>query len=338
MKNIKTLRALAGSNMQNAFLVMGILLVCAVVGALRPTVFLTWDNINSMCLQISEVGLLTLGMMLAFLIGGIDLSVVSNAVLSATISGSVMLELADTSTGLAIAAAIVVALAVSIVCGFVNGLLIAQIKLPAILATLGTNSLFRGIATGLTGGSTLSGYPMAFSLISNGHIFGIYYAFLIFIVAAALISLYLNRLRGGFLASMTGSNEKAAYYSGVSTKRVIISVHTLVGLIAGVAGIVMMSRSNSINPDYGTSYLLQTILVCVVAGVNINGGRTRISGVALSLVLMQMISTSFNILLSQYTGANFFKNFAWGFLLLLIMVLNFYSGRVRTRQSGRLST
>lgn len=103
------------------------------------------------------------------------------------------------------------------------------------------------------------------------------------------------------------------------------------GIIAGIAGIIMMSRSNSINPDYGTSYLLQTIIICVVAGVNINGGYAKVSGIVLALLLMQIISTSFNMLLAGNTGANFFKNFAWGALLLAIMVLEYFAANRRRK-------
>jgi len=319
----------------NLLLLVSTLIVGTFVSMIRPNIFLTWDNLNSMLLQISEVGLLTIGMMFAFLIDGIDLSIVSNAVLSATAGGYVILEISPGNTGLGIAVGIITAILLGTICGLINGYLVAKIKLPAILATLGTNSLYRGIAMGMTKGSTLSGFPEVFSKISNSTLAGIYNAFLIFLIVAIAAALYLNLTKEGFLAAMTGNNKKAAAYSGINIEKSIIHVHGMIGMIAGIAGIVMMSRSNSINPDYGTSYLLQTILVCVVAGVSISGGKAKLSGIVLALLLMQIISTSFNMLLTQYTGANFFKNFAWGALLLIIMILEYYQSNRRNKPVKR---
>ena len=245
-----------------------------------------------------------------------------------------MLAVKD-SPGLAIGACILTALTLGTALGIFNGFVISKINLPPILVTLGTNSLFRGIAVGLTGGSTLGGFPDGFSVIGNGTVFGIYYAVLIFGAVMAGVGIFLTRTADGRKAALMGSNEKASYFSGVNNTGLRIKIYAMIGFIGGIAGIVMMSRSNSINPDYGTSYLLQTILICVVSGVNINGGKVSVAGMALALILMQIISTSFNMLMVGYSGATFFKNIIWGALLVALMVITCDSARRKPRTERR---
>lgn len=321
-KNINYIKTmLQKTDTSNLFLLGLIFAITIAMSLAKPDIFPTQGNLSSMLLQISDVGLLSLGMMLSFLIGGIDLSIVSNAVLSATVGGMTMLYLEPYGLGVAITAGITIVLLVGSLCGFINGILIAKVGLPAILATIGTNILFHGIAVGITGGSTLQGFPEQFSIIGNGQIFGIYYPFIILLFIILILSIFLKSTSSGARIYLLGSNAKASFFSGIENVKVAVGVHTLIGFIAAISALIIMSRSNSINPDYGSSYLLQTILVCVVGGVNINGGYGKTSGIMLSILLLQLISTSFNMLLREYPGANFFKNFAWGFLLLLIIVL-----------------
>ena len=332
---MKKKRSILGAmSKHNRLLIVFTVCLFVIMSLVKTDIFLTWENINSMLLQVSEIGLLSVGMMLAFLIGGIDLSVVSNAVLSATVGGYVMLAL-EGSPGLAIGACVVTSVALGTVLGIFNGFVVSKINLPPILVTLGTNSLYRGIAVGLTGGSTLGGFPEGFAVIGNGTVFGIYYAVLIFAAVMAGVVIFLNQTASGRKAALMGSNAKAAYFSGVNNTRLSIKIYGIIGLIGGIAGIVMMSRSNSINPDYGTSYLLQTILICVVSGVNIDGGKVSVAGMILALVLMQIISTSFNMLMVGYSGATFFKNIIWGALLIALMVITYYSSRRKPKAEGR---
>ena len=318
-----------GLNRYDLLLTGFIVLIFVMMCMIKPNLFPKWDNINSMFLQLAEIGLLSVGMALAFLIGGIDLSIVSNAVLSATLAGYVMLAFKDSAPFVSITAGICTAVLTGTVCGAVNGALISKVNIPPILATLGTNSLYRGIAVGITGGTTLGGFIEEFAVIGNGHIFGVYYAFIIFLIIIIGVGLFLGRTRGGVLTALLGRNEKAAYFSGIHNTKLTIAVYAAIGSIAGAAGIIMMSRSNSINPDYGVSYLLQAILICVVADVDIKGGRVRMSGLFLALLLMQIISTSFNMLMTGYSGATFFKNIVWGLLLLILIIIKYYSANRR---------
>jgi simple sugar transport system permease protein len=301
------------------------------MSGLRPDVFPAWENLTSMMLQISEVGILSLGMMLAILIGGIDLSVSAAAVFTATLASLVLTRFSHMGSFEVIAMAIFVSLLSGILCGFINGFLIAKVGLPAILATLGTSTLYAGLSTAITHGSTITGFPRAFLVLGNGNLAGIPVPFLVLVFACIVASLILNRTVWGNRIYLLGSNARASLFSGVDNTKVTIYTHSFIGLISALAGLIMMARTDSINPAYGTSYVLQTLLVAVVGGISVIGGSGKVSGVFMALILLQFLSTSLNILLYRFPGANFFKNFAWGALLLAIMVVNFYA---RKRVTG----
>lgn len=311
----------------NLLLLSLLLAFGAAMSIIKPQIFPTWENLNSMLMQVADIGLLSAGMLLSFLIGGIDLSVVSTSVLSATVAGFVILRLAPAGTGLAIITGFAVAILTGLICGAINGLLIAKVKLPSILATLGTNALYRGVAIGITGGVTIGNFPQAFADIGSGTIGGVYYVFFIFVVLIILVHIYIRYTGSGFQAALIGNNAKAAYFSGIDNTSLTIVVHTVIGGVVSVAGMIMMSRANSINPDYGVTYLLQSILVCVIANVDINGGKAKIFSLVLALLLMQLISTSFNMLMLGYSGATFFKNIVWGFLLIALLVYQLKVGQ-----------
>jgi simple sugar transport system permease protein len=311
------------------------IVIFILMSVLKPDIFPTWENLTSMMLQISEVGILSLGMMLAILIGGIDLSISATAVLTAILASFTMVHFSHIDSSILIVIACIISLVSGILGGFLNGFLIAKVGLPAILATLGTSTLFVGLSTAITNGSTINGFPSAFLVLGNGNLAGIPIPFVILVFISIVTSIILSRNVWGSRIYYLGSNAKASLYSGVDNTRVTISTYVFIGLIAALAGLVMMARTDSINPVYGTSYVLQALLVVVVGGVGVAGGSGKVSGVFMALVLLQLLSTSLNILLYRFPGANFFKNFAWGALLLIIMVVNYY---VKKRHSSRNPT
>lgn len=305
-----------------------ILMICAfvVMSIFLPGKFLTLSNFQSMSSQIPEFGLLAIAIMLAMLTGGIDLSVVSTANLAGVgaaliLTGSLFPQLGGYGEGLVVIMAILFALAVSLLCGLVNGFLIAYIGAPAILATLGTMSIFSGIAIVITKGYGIAGFPENFLFIGSGTIFSIPMPLIIFIICTLVMALVLDRTSLGFNLYMLGSNPVAARFSGINNRGILIRTYMLSGLYSGLASIIMISRANSIRPGYGSAYLLQAILVCVLGGVDPSGGYGSISGLVLGIIMLQILQSGFNIL----AFSPFSKNVIWGLMLILVMVLNFYS-------------
>ncbi|MGB9896925.1 ABC transporter permease [Thermanaerothrix sp.] len=336
----KALIELLGWNGYQVLLLLMAIFIFVLMSLLEPHTFPTINNLTSMAFQISELGILSIGMALSFLIGGVDLSITATANLSAVLAGLVLKNLlplgaSDAQVWLTFFLAALVALAAGLLCGAINGLLIGRVGVPPILATLSTLTLYTGIAVGITGGTPVSRFPEQILFIGIGKFLGIPIPLLIFIFVFLAISILLNRTAFGFKIYMLGTNPIAAQFSGINNKGIILWTHTIIGLLSAITGIIILTRTNSAYADYGTSYILMTILVTVLGGVAVSGGFGKLSGVVLGLIALQFLSTGFNMVLLKFTGSNFFRDFAWGLLLLLVMVINYYSNVQKLKSKGR---
>ena len=298
--------------------------VFAVMAIFLPGKFLTVINFQSISSQIPEFGLLALAMMLAMMTGGIDLSVVSITNLTGVVGAIVLTKFVSPQMGegqiiLIIILAILATIASSLVCGLINGFLIANVGVPPILATLGTMGFFLGIAVVITEGHGVTGFPDEFLFIGSGTVGIIPVPLIIFIICTLIVALVLNKTSLGLSIQMLGSNPVAARFAGINNNNILIKTYVMTGLLAGISSIIMISRVNSMRPGYGYAYLLTAILVIVLGGVNPSGGFGTVSGVVMGVIILQLLQSGFNILAFN----PFFKKFMWGFMLLLVMVINF---------------
>ncbi|MDW8396451.1 MAG: ABC transporter permease [Anaerolineae bacterium] len=311
-------------------------LIFIVMSLLRPNVFPTVENFRSMGSQFPEIGILAIAIMIAMLTGGIDLSVVSIANLSGVLAGLFIRAVipADAPPSvvvLGLVGAVAIALASGVLLGLFNGLLIARVNLPPILATLGTMTLYTGINVVITRGNAVFA-ENRLVFIGNTYVFDLIpIPTLIFAVVVAAISLILNHTAFGLKLYLIGSNEKAARFSGIDVPRTLIGAYVLSGLLSAIVAIIFLGRNNSAKWDFAPSYVLQAVLVAVLAGVNPAGGSGRVAGIVLAILALQFVSTGLNMLLLAVSGGQFFKEFAWGALLLIIMVVNYYSEQRRQR-------
>lgn len=290
-----------------------------------PEKFLTVINFQSMASQFPEYGLFAMAIMLTMITGGIDLSVVSIANLSGVVGAMVLAshvkaQALGISPGTIIFLAIIATLIVSFVCGLVNGLVITAVGVPAIIATLGTNGLFMGIAIILTEGHGIRGFPEEFLFIGSGTILGIPMPLIIFVVVALIVSLMLKKSAQGFKMYMLGSNPIVTRFSGINNNAVLVKTYLFSALLAGIAAIIIISRVNSMRPGYGYAYLLLAVLLAILGGTNPAGGRGGVLGLCMAIVILQVLQSGLNIL-----GFNpFLKKFIWGLILILFMVVNYY--------------
>lgn len=299
--------------------------------------FFSIRNLQSMAVQFPEFGILAFAIMITMLTGGIDLSIVGAANLSAIAAALVLTRLSgDGGAGVplevTIPLAMVVALVVSSLCGLLNGFLVSKVGIVPILATLGTGSLYTGLSYVITGGPAITTTQLAF--IGNGSIAGLPIPVIVFVVLAIIFAVILNRTSFGFNVYMLGTNARAALFSGISDVRVLVRTYWLAGLVAGIAGIIFLARANSAKPDYGASFILLTVLIAILGGVSYTGGFGTVSGLVLSVLSIQFLSTGLNMLMLQLSGSSaaiFFRQFAWGALLLLVMVVNYYVEQRRQR-------
>lgn len=299
---------------------------------LKPELFLSVENFSSMSFQIPEFGLLAIAMMIVMITGGIDLSIVGIANLSGILAALVMIKYIpkDAGTGSIIpvvVASIAISIIAGIICGLINGLAVTKIGIPPILATLGTMQLFTGIAIVITKGTAVFGFPDQFISIGNGSIGIIPISFLIFIALAIVFYILLNKTSFGLKLYMLGSNPKSSKFSGINNNLLLLKTYVYSGILASLAGLVIIARTNSAKADYGTSYTLQAILVAVLGGVNPNGGFGKITGIILAILTLQFLSSGFNIM----HISNLLKDFIWGAVLILVMIINYFSDYMRNK-------
>ena len=309
-----------GVDRQTLFL---LLINCAVLAAgagFAGANFMDSYNLQSMAAQVPELGLLALGVMLAMISGngGIDLSGIALANLAGIVAFLLtrnLIPVADapllfswTFAGLA--------LAVGLVGGFINGIMIAYARLTPLIATLGTQLVFTGVAVFLTNGSAISlGYIEPLDNFGNMPVLSIPMCFALFLAIAALLAFLLKYTPFGVTLMLMGSNSKAARYGGINEKRMLLITYTICGVLAAIAGIIIAARNSSVKWDYGGSYVLIAILIAVLGGVKPEGGYGKVLCVLLAATALQILSSLFNFM----NISNFFRDLAWGVLLLVLL-------------------
>ena len=322
----------AGKNQTVNYLILLLIALVVCFGLALQDTFLSLGTLQSMAFQLPELGVLALAMMITLLCGGINLSIIATANLTALTIGYLLTHLMPaewaSAAGIgAILLAIVAGLAVAGLIGLLNGFIIAYVGVSPILATLGTMTMVKGISIGLTHGNVISGFPEPILFIGNGVVLGVPMAVIVFALCAAPLALLLNRTPLGIAIYMIGSNERSTRFSGIDTRRVLLKVYVLSSLLCGIAALVMMSRFNSANAAYGESYLLITILAAVLGGVDPFGGFGRVMGLVLALIILQVISSGLNLL-----GLSAHLTLAiWGAILILVMAVGYLNVRLGDR-------
>ena len=301
----------------------------------RFSKFYTVINFTTMASQFPEFGIMALGGMLCMITGGIDLSSVGVAnVTSITMGMFMKTQMVEGSiSAFTMIAAFAMAICIGLVVGAINGVLISKIKIPPILTTLGMNQLVTGVSMVITGGNAVSDLPMNYAETINqklikvipgkrGVMQGVLPVQLVFFVVIALIVWFLlARTSFGKKIYMIGTNENVARFSGVKVDRMLIKTYAISGICAAIGGMIMLANYNSARSDYGSVYTLQCILIVVLGGVDPKGGRGKISGVLLAIILLRLLETGLNRFpqISSY-----YINLIYGAVLLLVMVLNYF--------------
>jgi simple sugar transport system permease protein len=297
---------------------IGTLLVFSI---LSPNIFFSPNNFKSMSYQVPEIAILSIAVMLSMLTGGIDLSIVSISNAAALVAAYVMRSKSDT-TGteslMWILIACVLGIIVGLLAGGINSILIAKLDVTPILATLATMTLFNGIAIGMTDGVSVSGLPEQFMRVGNGTFFGIPTPFVLMVIIAGAVGLWINKTTLGLKIFLVGTNRKAAQYSVMGDRKVIAWVYLASGFLSALAGLIIASRTSAASPDFGSSYILLAIVIVVLGGVNTMGGFGTVTGVILATVVLQMVSSGFNAL----RFSQFLYLAAQGGVLIFVMILN----------------
>jgi simple sugar transport system permease protein len=289
--------------------------------------FFNRRNLVSILEQIPEFTLFALAMGLTMISGGIDLSVIAMANLSAVLAAEIMTDpgtQAALGSGGAIAVACAVAVAGAALMGLLNGAIIVYCGIPALLATLGTMMLFSGLGVGLTGGVGITGMPPEFVNALSAKVYGVFpVSFVVIAAVFAAASAYMRSSLFGKTLYLYGENRIAALFSGLRIQRALIRSYVISGVLAGLAGLIMLARFNSMKMGFGDAFLLQAILVAVLSGIDPYGGKGRLFNLLVTVLLLQCVQNAFTIKgFSPYA-----KKMIWGGLLLLFMAMNYLLGR-----------
>lgn len=297
-------------------------LVFALMAWLTPDRFLSMGNLTSMAFQFPEFAILALAMTIVMLTGGIDLSVIGIANFSAIIVALFLTQVVGPQAAengvLWVSIAVLLACVVGGLAGLMNGVLVAGLGLPPILATLGSGLIFTGLGVALTGGSAVMGLPSEMAWIGNGRLWGFPVPLIIFAALAGAMWFTLARTAFGLKVRLYGANPLAARFAALDINAMLLKVYIIAGVLAAIAGLLIMSRANSAKFDYGSSYLLLAILIAVLGGVNPYGGYGKIVGVVLAVLSMQFLSSGLNML----GVSNFARELIWGSLLIAVLVIN----------------
>ena len=305
-----------------------ILLLIAIV-TLRNPAFLRADNFEDILLNISILAIVALGQTIVILTRGIDLSVSSMIGLVAMMVAFVVKQ----NQGISIPLVVLLGMLLGAVLGIFNSLIITYGKVPPIIATLGTLSVYRGLVFYYSQGTWINSFelPSSFKLLSKGTPLGLPNMVLIAILVAIIVYYFLNYTRTGREIYAVGSNPDAAQFAGIQKDRIIFLVYLLSGIASGLAAVLWASRFESAQTNTALGFELQTVAAAVVGGVSISGGVGTVPGVLLGALLLGVIQNALTIV----RISPFWQLAAQGLLILIAVVTDkWVLGRVgRTAQT-----
>jgi ribose transport system permease protein len=287
-------------------------LIFIVFGILNPN-FLSIGNLRDIAVAASINAIIGLGVTFVIITGGIDLSVGSIVSLVGIVSATAMV-----GGGAPPRVALLVGLAVGIACGAANGLLVTRLKLPPFIATLGTMSVFQGLAYVTTDGKPVYNIPQEFVLMLNSYVGGVPVMVVIVAVVGVLCWLLLRRTVFGENVIAVGGSEETAWLSGIRVNRVKIAVYALSGGLAGLAGLILVARINAAQTEGGSPYLLTAIAAAVIGGANLMGGEGRIAGTLVGALILGALTNGLVLL----NVPSFYEQIVTGLVVIIAVALD----------------
>jgi rhamnose transport system permease protein len=273
-----------------ALLVVVFILIFTANSFASPYFLNVW-NLSDATFNFTEKAMIAFAMAMLIIAGEIDLSVASIIALASTAMGLVM------SAGYGVPAIVLTGIAVGVICGAINGVLVAGMNLPSIVVTIGTMSLFRGVSFIILGDQAFTGYPKEFAFFGQGYVFWVIsFELFLFAVTAVIFYVLLHRTNFGRSVYVIGNNPMGALFSGVRVTRVRFILFLLTGLMSGIAAVCLTSRLGSTRPSIATGMELEIIPMVVLGGVNILGGSGSILGVVLAAFIMGMVTFGIGLL------------------------------------------
>lgn len=302
---------------------LALLIVLMIAAALLTPYFFTPGNLFQVARQMVELSIITCGMTMVILSGGIDLSVGS-------LVGLVSIVMAVLFTqGWPMIPALAAGLVVGVLAGLLNGVLVGVLQVPPLVATLGTGLVFAGIATVLSEGRALSGFPEEYYVFGQSFVGAMPAQVLTMVVVIAVTGLLLSRTRWGRSLYLIGASPVAARFAGIRVERTLILAYLATAVLACIVAVILSSRTATARVDLGDAYVLSSISAVVFGGVSILGGRGRLSGAILGVAVFSVIQNALNL-----AGTSVFvQTVVIGTTLIVVLTLRQMIPRLAARRA-----
>ncbi|KAA6476770.1 ABC transporter permease [Agrobacterium rhizogenes] len=305
-------------------LLFGVAIAIFVFNSLASPYFLDPYNLSDATFNFTEKAMIAFAMALLVIAGEIDLSVAAIIALASTAMGAAAQAGVDT-VGL-----VAIGLGVGLLCGLFNGFLVSGLKLPSIVVTIGTMSLFRGISYIVLGDQAYGNYPDSFAYFGQGYVVWVFsFEFVLFIVLAIVFAILLHATNFGRQVYTIGNNDFAARFSGIPVERVKFILFLLTGLMSGIAAVCLTSRLGSTRPSIALGWELEVVTMVVLGGVSILGGSGTIGGVVIAAFVMGLVTFGLGLLNVPGIVMSIFI----GLLLIITIALPIVAKRIKTMSS-----
>jgi len=305
-------------------LLLGVAILIFIANSLASPYFLNAWNLSDATFNFTEKAIIAFAMALLIIAGEIDLSVAAIIALASTAMGAAV-QMGVSTPGL-----VAIGIGTGLFCGAFNGFLVAGLKLPSIVVTIGTMSLFRGISYMVLGDQAYGKYPADFAYFGQGYVFWVIsFEFVLFIVMAVLFAILLHATNFGRQVYVIGTNPFAARFSGIPVERVKFILFLLTGLMSGIAAVCLTSRLGSTRPSIAQGWELEVVTMVVLGGVSILGGSGTIAGVVIAAFVMGLVTFGLGLLNVPGIVMSIFV----GLLLIITIAIPIVVRRLRSMRS-----
>ncbi|MDZ7928299.1 MAG: ABC transporter permease [Agrobacterium sp.] len=272
-------------------LLLGVAILIFIANSFASPYFLNAWNLSDATFNFTEKAIIAFAMALLIIAGEIDLSVAAIIALASTAMGAAV------QMGIGTPGLVAIGIGTGLLCGAFNGFLVAGLKLPSIVVTIGTMSLFRGISYMVLGDQAYGKYPADFAYFGQGYVYSVIsFEFVLFLAMAVIFAILLHATNFGRQVYVIGNNPFAARFSGIPVERVKFILFLLTGLMSGIAAVCLTSRLGSTRPSIAQGWELEVVTMVVLGGVSILGGSGTIAGVVIAAFVMGLVTFGLGLL------------------------------------------
>ncbi|CAN7717770.1 ABC transporter permease [Rhizobium leguminosarum] len=305
-------------------LLFAVAVLIFIFNSLASPYFLDAWNLSDATFNFTEKAMIAFAMALLVISGEIDLSVAAIIALASTAMG------AAAQVGIGTPGLVAIGIGTGLACGIFNGVLVSVLKLPSIVVTIGTMSLFRGISYIVLGDQAYGKYPADFAYFGQGYVVWVFsFEFVLFIVLAILFAVLLHATNFGRQVYAIGNNDFAARFSGIPVERVKFILFLLTGVMSGIAAVCLTSRLGSTRPSIAQGWELEVVTMVVLGGISILGGSGTIVGVVIAAFVMGLVTFGLGLLNVPGIVMSIFI----GLLLIITIAIPIIARRIKVMSS-----